>query len=222
MINAASSILLTDLYTLTMLEGFHAEGMDGIASYEFFVRDLPPSRGFLIAAGLEQALEYLETARFTKQDLDWLLESGRFPEEFVNHLSQWRFTGGVDAMPEGTPFFADEPILRVTAPISQAQLVESRIINLLNLQTMLASKATRCVMAAGGKLLVDFGLRRPHGAEAGLFAARASYLAGFDGTATTLAGKLYDIPLYGTMAHAYVQAHRSEAAAFEGFALAQP
>jgi len=222
MINAANSILLTDLYTLTMLEGFYGEGMDGIASYEFFVRDLPSSRGFLIAAGLEQALEYLETARFTEQELNWLLDSGRFSRTFVNQLAQWRFMGDVDAMPEGTPFFADEPILRITAPISQAQLVESRLINLLNLQTMIASKATRCVMAAGGKLLVDFGLRRAHGAEAGLFAARASYLVGFDGTATTLACKLYDIPLYGTMAHAYVQAHRSEAAAFEGFALAQP
>ena len=217
-----TSILLTDLYMLTMLEGFFNDGMDGVASYEFVVRNLPPSRGFLVAAGLEQALEYLETARFSPDELDWLRHSGRFSNSFIDHLGGWRFTGDVDAMPEGTVFFQNEPILTVTAPIPQAQFVESRLINLLHLQTMIASKAMRCVLAAEGKLLVDFGLRRAHGAEAGLLGARASYLAGFDGTATVLAGMLFDIPIYGTMAHAYIQAHKSEAAAFESFARAQP
>ena len=222
MINPSQSILLTDLYMLTMLEGFYKQGMDGVASYEFFVRNLPPNRGFLVAAGLEQVLQYLENARFHEDELDWLRRCGRFSGAFVDHLAHWRFAGDVDAMPEGTVFFPDEPILRVTAPISQAQFVESRLINILHLQTMLASKAMRCTLVANGKLLVDFGLRRAHGAEAGLMAARASYLAGFDGTATVLAGMLFDIPIYGTMAHAYVQAHNTESAAFESFARSQP
>jgi nicotinate phosphoribosyltransferase len=222
MTNTDTSILLTDLYMLTMLHGFYEEGMDGIATYEFFVRELPPDRGFLMAAGLEQALQYLENAHFTEQELEWLRHCGRFPHDFVDYLAQWRFTGDVHAMPEGTVFFSNEPILRVSAPISQAQFVETRLINLLHLQTLLASKAVRCVLAAPGKLLVDFGLRRAHGAEAGLLATRASYLAGFGGTATVLAGMLFDIPIYGTMAHAYIQAHDNEAAAFESFARAQP
>jgi len=216
------SILLTDLYMLTMLEGFYKQSLNGIASYEFFVRRLPESRSFLVAAGLEQALDYLEQAHFTSTELEWLRQSGRFSPEFIEHLAGWRFTGDVDAMPEGTVFFANEPVLRVTAPISQAQLVESRLINLLNLQTMIASKAARCVLAANQRTLVDFGLRRAHGAEAGLLASRASYLAGFDGTATVLAGMMFAIPIYGTMAHAYIQAHDSEREAFETFARAQP
>src|SRR5262245_55238883 len=217
-----NSLLLTDLYMLTMLEGFYKQSLNGIASYEFFVRKLPESRGFLVAAGLEQAVEYLEEARFNSEELEWLRHGGRFSAEFIDHLSGWRFTGDVDAMPEGTVFFANEPILRITAPISQAQLVESRLINLLNLQTMVASKAARCVLAADQRMLVDFGLRRAHGAEAGLLASRASYLAGFDGTATVLAGMMFAIPIFGTMAHAYVQAHDSEREAFETFARAQP
>src|SRR5688572_4243319 len=220
--NANSSILLTDLYMLTMLEGFYKQSMNGIASYEFFVRRLPDNRRFLLAAGLAQALQFLTDARFTSDELEWLRHTGRFSRDFIDHLAGWRFSGDVDAMPEGTAFFANEPILRVTAPISQAQLVESRLINVLNFQTMIASKAARCVLVAPKRLLVDFGLRRAHGAEAGLLASRASYLAGFDGTATVLAAMTFDIPIYGTMAHAYVQAHETERTAFESFARAQP
>ncbi|HET9217952.1 MAG TPA: nicotinate phosphoribosyltransferase [Terriglobia bacterium] len=220
--DASSSILLTDLYMLTMLEAFHRQSMHGMASYEFFVRKLPENRGFLVAAGLEQVLQYLENAHFAPEELDWLRRTGRFSPDFIHHLARWRFAGDVDAMPEGTIFFANEPVLRITAPISQAQLVESRLVNLLNFQTMIASKATRCVLAADKRTLVDFGLRRAHGAEAGLLASRASYLSGFDGTATVLAGMLFDIPIYGTMAHAYVLAHEDEQSAFESFARAQP
>src|SRR5262245_26231493 len=220
--NTNVSALLTDLYMLTMLDGLFQEGMNGIASYELFVRELPPDRGFLLAAGLEQALQYLEAAHFTEEDLEWLRHCGHVSPAFVDQLATWRFQGDVDAMPEGSVFFANEPILRVTAPISQAQFVESRLINLLHFQTMIASKAARCTLVAPGKMLVDFGLRHAHGAEAGLMAARASYVAGFSGTATVLAGKLFDIPVYGTMAHAYVQAHDTESAAFESFARAQP
>lgn len=220
--NPQSSPLLTDLYQLTMLQAYFDEGMDETAVFEFFVRDLPPQRNFLMAAGLEQVLEFLENLRFAAEELDWLAGCGRFSRDFIGFLETLRFTGDVHAMPEGTLFFPNEPILRVTAPISQAQLVESRIINLLHFQTLIASKAARSVLAAPGKLLVDFGLRRAHGAEAGLLAARAGYLAGYSGSATVLAGALFGIPLYGTMAHSYVQAHADEEAAFERFARSHP
>ncbi len=220
--NSNTSALLTDLYMLTMLQGFFHEGMEEPATYEFFVRDLPPERGFLLAAGLEQVLEYLETVRFSEQELAWLASTERFDQDFVDYLGRFRFSGDVYAMAEGTVFFPNEPILRVTAPIPQAQFIESRVINLLHFQTLLASKAARCVLVAPGKLLVEFGLRRAHGAEAGLLAARAAYLAGFGGTATVLAGKQYDIPIFGSMAHSFVQAHSTESAAFEAFAHAQP
>jgi nicotinate phosphoribosyltransferase len=160
--------------------------------------------------------------RFDADDLARLAASGRFDPAFVESLAGFRFTGDVDAMPEGTPFFANEPVLRVSAPLPEAQFVESRLINLLHLQTLVASKAVRCVLAAPGKLLVDFGMRRAHGAEAALHAARAAYLAGFTGTATVEAGMRFDIPLFGTMAHSFVQAHPTEDAAFVDFALSQP
>ncbi len=218
----APGLLLTDLYQLNMLQAYLEHGMDATAVFEFFVRNLPARRGFLMAAGLEQTLDFLEDLRASPAELDWLRASGRFGRDFLDYLSKLRFTGDVDAMAEGTVFFADEPILRVTAPLPVAQLVETRLINLLNFQTVIASKAARLVLAAPGKTLIDFGLRRAHGAEAGLLAARASYLAGFDGSATMLAGALYGLPIYGTMAHSFVQAHDDEAAAFENFARARP
>ncbi|HJV26901.1 MAG TPA: nicotinate phosphoribosyltransferase [Aromatoleum sp.] len=214
--------LLTDLYQLTMLQCYFERDMTHMASFEFFVRKLPPHRNFLVAAGLEQVLDYLQDLHFSADELDWLRACGRFKPDFVDWLGSLRFTGDVDAMPEGTIFFPDEPILRVTAPLPQAQLVETRIINLLQFQTMVASKAARCGLAAQGRLLVDFGLRRAHGAEAGLLSARASHLAGFGGTATVLAGMKWDIPLYGTMAHSFIQAHDNETDAFEDFARSQP
>jgi nicotinate phosphoribosyltransferase len=220
--NQPSSALLTDLYQLTMLQGYLQQRMEDTAVFEFFVRKLPPRRGFLVAAGLEQALSYLENLRFTPWELDWIAKSGRFSTALVEYLTQFRFTGDVHAMPEGTVFFPDEPILRVTAPLPQAQLVETRLINLLHFQTLIASKAVRVVLAAPGKELVDFGLRRAHGEEAGLLAARASYLVGFSGTATVLAGALFGMPVYGTVAHSFIQAHEDEMEAFEHFALAQP
>src|SRR5437867_6687628 len=213
--NQSSSALLTDLYQLTMLQGYLTQRMEGTAVFECFVRKLPPRRGFLVTAGLEQALSYLETLRFTSWELDWIAKSGRFSAALVEYLTQFRFTGDVHAMPEGTVFFPDEPILRVTAPIPQAQLVETRLINLLHFQTLIASKAARAVLVTRGKGLIDFGLRRAHGDEAGLLAARASYLARFTGSPTVLAGFLYGVPVYGTMAHSLVQAHDDEAEAFE-------
>jgi nicotinate phosphoribosyltransferase len=220
--NLQSSLLLTDLYQLTMLQGYFEQGMEEIAVFDFFARELPDDRGFFLAAGLEQVLEYLEQAHFTDEEIEWLRQCGRFTDDFVDYLGELRFTGDVHAMPEGTVFFPDEPILRVTAPMPQAQLMESRIINLLHFQTLIASKAARCVLAAPGKLLVDFGLRRTHGAEAGLLAARANYIAGFAGSSTVLAAPLFDVPIFGTMAHSFVQAHDDELESFEHFAAAQP
>jgi nicotinate phosphoribosyltransferase len=214
--------LLTDLYQLNMIQAYLDHGETHTAVFEFFARKLPPRRGFLVAAGLEQALEFLEGLRFAPEDIDWLARSGRFGKPLLDYLAGLRFDGDVDAMPEGTVFFADEPILRVTAPLPVAQLVETRLVNLLHFQSLIAAKAARVVLSAAGKRLIDFGLRRAHGAEAGLLAARASYLAGFDGTATLLAEKEFGVPAFGTMAHSYVQAHDDEAQAFERFARARP
>lgn len=218
----AAGLLLTDLYELNMVQAYLETGMTARAVFEFFVRALPPTRGFLVAAGLAQVVEFLETARFTEDELRWLRHSGRFSKSAMDAFAAMAFTGDVDAMAEGSVFFADEPILRVIAPLPQAQLVETRVINLLHFQTVIASKAARMVLAAPGKDLVDFGLRRAHGAEAGLLAARASYLAGFSGTATTPASALFEIPIFGTMAHSFIQAHDSEVAAFEAFARSRP
>ncbi len=217
-----SSPLLTDLYQLNMIEAYLAYGETKTAVFELFVRKLPARRGFLVAAGLEQALEFLEELRFSKDEIDWLKQTGRFSASTLDYLAQLRFSGDVHALPEGTVFFANEPILRVTAPLPEAQLVETRLINIMHFQSLIASKAARLVLAAPGKLLVDFGVRRAHGAEAGLMAARASCIAGFAGTATVLAGKMFDIPLFGTMAHSYIEAHDDEAVAFERFAHARP
>lgn len=221
-----AGLLLTDLYQLTMMQAYFERGMNETAVFEFFVRKLPPGRNALIAAGLEQALDFLENARFTADELHWLHEEGRpragLRREFIDSLAHWRFTGTVEAMPEGTLCFADEPLLRVVAPLREAQLVETRLINLLQFQTMVAAKAVRSVLAADGRPLVDFGLRRAHGAEAGLLSARASYLAGFSGTSNVLAGWRWGIPVSGTMAHAFVEVHAHEREAFESFARAYP
>ena len=217
-----TTILATDLYQLTMLQCYDLAGMRDVAVFEFFVRRLPASRNFLVAAGLEQAIEFLEQARFTPSELNWLAQCGHFRTDFVERLATWRFTGDVHAVPEGTIVFANEPILRVTAPLPEAQLVESRLINLLQFQTLIASKAARAVLAAPGKSLVDFGFRRAHGCEAGLLAARATYLAGFAGTATVAAGREFGIPLSGTMAHSLVQAIGSDRAAFAAFCAGLP
>jgi nicotinate phosphoribosyltransferase len=216
------SPLLTDLYQINMMQAYLDHGDTQTAVFEFFVRTLPARRGFLMSAGLEQALDFLENLRFCAAEIEWLESTGRFKQNLLDYLSDFRFSGDVHAMPEGTVFFANEPILRVTAPLPQAQLVETRLINILHFQSLIAAKAARSVLAAPDKLLVDFGLRRAHGAEAGLMAARASYIAGFAGTATVLAGQQFGIPLYGTMAHSFIEAFDSESAAFESFARARP
>lgn len=218
----STSPLLTDLYELNMVQAYLDRGEDKEAVFEFFVRRLPQRRGFLLAAGLADALDYLETLQFSKAEIDWLAGTGRFRNNLLDYLERFRFTGDVHAIAEGTVCFPNEPLLRVTAPLPQAQLVETRLINILNFQTLIASKAARMVLAAPGKNLADFGLRTAHGAEAGLYSARASYIAGFAGAANVQAGERYGIPIVGTMAHSFVQVYGDEMTAFENFARARP
>jgi nicotinate phosphoribosyltransferase len=217
-----ASPLSTDLYELNMVQAYLDREEQAEAVFEFFIRRLPARRNFLLAAGLETVLEYLETLRFTPQHIAWLKQTGRFKANLLDYLASFRFTGDVHAMPEGTVCFPNEPLLRITAPLPVAQLVESRIINILHFQTLIASKAARMVLAANGKSLADFGLRSAHGAEAGLLAARASYIAGFSGAANVEAGERFGIPVVGTMAHSFVQIHDDESAAFENFARSRP
>mgnify|MGYP000382582472 CR=1 FL=1 len=218
----ANGLLLTDLYQLNMVQAYLDAGMTDRAVFEFFVRDLPGPRNFMLAAGLEQALAQLERVQMRDEEMTWLRDSGRFNSTFLDYMAELRFDGEVHAMPEGTAVFPDEPVLRVTAPLPVAQLLETRLINLLHTSMVVASKAARMKLAAPDKKLVDFGLRRAHGAEAGLLAARASYVAGFDGTATVPAEPLWGIPITGTMAHSFVEAHSDEEQAFLDFARSRP
>src|SRR6185369_80163 len=220
--NASAPALLTDLYQLTMLDAYYTLGMEKPAVFEFFVRRLPAGRNFLVAAGLEQVLDYLENLRFSADEIEWLASTQRFSASFIERLSKFRFTGQVYALREGTVFFASEPVLRVVAPLPEAQLVESRIVNLLHYQTLVASKAARCRLAAPRAELIDFGMRRAHGAEAAALCSRASYIAGFDSTATVEASRRFGIPVAGTMAHSFVQAHEMELEAFRNFAKCRP
>lgn len=219
---SSESPLTTDLYELNMIQAYLDRGEDKEAVFEFFIRRLPERRSFLLAAGLEDALTYLETLRFSPGEIDWLKSTKRFRSNLIDYLAAFRFTGDVHAIPEGTVCFPNEPLIRITAPLPMAQLAETRLINILHFQTMIASKAARMVLAAPGKLLSDFGLRTAHGAEAGLFSARASYIAGFASAANVLAGERYGIPIVGTMAHSFVQVHDDEMVAFENFARARP
>lgn len=217
-----TSALTTDLYELNMIQAYLDRGENKTAVFEFFVRRLPARRNFLLAAGLDDVLVYLETLRFSAAEIDWLKSTGRFRDNLIDYLAEFRFTGDVHALPEGTVCFPNEPLIRITAPLPVAQLVETRLINIMHFQTMIASKAARMVLAAPGKILSDFGLRTAHGAEAGLFSARASYIAGFASAANVLAGERYGIPIVGTMAHSFVQVHGDEITAFENFARSRP
>ena len=214
--------LLTDLYELTMLQAYWREGMHEEAVFSLFVRRLPRSRNYLLACGLDDVLAYLEAVRFPPAALDHLATHEEFTDEFLGWLSGFRFRGDVHAVPEGTPVFAGEPILEVVASLPEAQLVETHIMNQIHLQTVLASKAARIVGAARGRAVVDFGLRRMHGADAGLKSARAFHIAGVSATSNVLAGRVYGVPVTGTMAHSYIQAHDDELEAFRAFAELYP
>lgn len=212
------SALFTDLYALTMMQAYAAEGMTGSAVFTLFVRRLPKERNYLLACGLEPVLAFLETVRFTDEDIAYLRTLDRLSPAFLTWLRDVRFTGDVYAVPEGTPVFANEPILEIVAPLPEAQLVETYVMNQIHVHTVLASKASRVVTAARGRQVVDFGARRAHGIDAALQAARAFYIAGVHATSNVLAGKLYGIPVTGTMAHSYIQAHGDERDAFRAFA----
>ena len=206
--------LLMDLYELTMAQAYSVYRRGTFATFDLFVRELHGNRAYLVACGLEDVLSYLKGLRFVKEDIDYLKKQRLFSEDFLNYLANFRFKGDVWAMPEGTIFFANEPIIRVTAPLIEAQIIESFLLNTINLQTMIASKASRVVCAAKGKALYDFSLRRTHGADAGIKVGRSSYIAGFSGTSNVLAGKLYHIPIVGTMAHSFVMSFKQEMDSF--------
>ncbi|HKV05316.1 MAG TPA: nicotinate phosphoribosyltransferase [Candidatus Acidoferrales bacterium] len=217
--------LLTDLYELTMAAGYLQTRFEGRATFELFVRHLPPRRNYLVAAGLEQALEFLENVHFTPDEIAYLREHRVFRhirEDFFTYLAKFRFTGDVWAMPEGTLVFPGEPMLRVTAPIIEGQILETYLLATLSYQTMVASKAARVVTAAQGRQIVDFGARRAHGSQASLFAARAAAIGGCEGTSNVLAGRQFGMNTYGTQAHSWVMAHEDEAAAFRNFLDAFP
>ncbi len=209
--------LLTDLYELTMAASYFEHRPRDRATFDLFVRRLPPQRSYLIFAGLEQALFYLTRLSFGAEAIRYLRATRLFAEPFLAYLSRLRFRGDVDAMPEGTVFFANEPVLRVTATLVEAQLVETFLVNTVTFQTLIASKAARVVEAAQGRPVVEFGQRRAQGLDAAVKAARSAYLAGCVGTSSVLAGQLYGLPIFGTMAHAFVQAYASELDAFRAF-----
>lgn len=214
--------LFVDLYELTMAQAYVAEDMHEEATFSLFVRRLPERRNFLIACGLDDVLSYLEKLRFEAEGLQHLASLGLFNDRFLDWLQDFRFTGDVRAVPEGTPIFANEPILEVTAPIAEAQIAETFIMNQVHLQTTLASKAVRVVTAAGGRTVVDFGPRRMHGTDAAVKAARAFYIAGVDATSNVFASHVYGVPATGTMAHSFVQAQDQEVDAFRVFARLYP
>jgi nicotinate phosphoribosyltransferase len=209
--------LWTDLYEITMAAVYHHHRMQGLATFSLFVRRLPKSRGYLIAAGLEDVLDFLESFRFSRRAVDYLRSQGGYAPDFLGHLQSLRFTGEVRAIREGTVVFPDEPLLEITAPIMEAQLIETAVLNFCHYQTLACTKAARVVDAAQGRGVVEFGLRRTHGIDAGMKAARAAYLAGAASTSNVLAGLTWGIPTTGTMAHSFVSAFREEGDAFRAF-----
>jgi nicotinate phosphoribosyltransferase len=219
---ARPGALFTDLYELTMMQSYFDRDMHQRAAFSLFVRDLPDERNYLLAAGLDDVLDYLENLRFGDDDIAYLRELGKFTPAFLDWLKGFRFTGDVYAVPEGTPVFDNEPILEIEAPIAEAQLVETAVMNIVHVQTLLASKAARVVEAAQGRVVVDFGARRIHGRDAAMKAARAFHIAGLSATSNVEAGRAYGIPVSGTMAHSYIEAFANEAEAFAAFTRSYP
>lgn len=213
--------LFTDFYELTMCASYFDNKNFEPATFDLFIRRLPENRSYFLFAGLEEALQYLETIKFTEEQLAYLKKQG-FKWDFLDYLRSFRFTGEVWAVPEGTVAFPNEPLIRVTAPIIEAQLVETFLLNTINLQTMIATKASRVVHAAKGKSVIEFGLRREHGIDAGMKVARSSYIAGCQGTSNVLAGQTYDIPVFGTMAHSFIMSYPKEIDAFRAFSKTFP
>jgi len=213
--------LFTDFYELTMCAAYFDNRNFENATFDLFIRRLPENRSYFLFAGLEEALNYLQTIKFTEEHIAYLKTQG-FKEDFLNYLRNFKFTGEVWAVPEGTLVFPNEPLLRVTAPIIEAQLVETFLLNSINLQTMIATKASRVVNAAEGRAVIEFGLRREPGIDGGMKVARSSYIAGCMGTSNVLAGMTYGIPVFGTMAHSFIMSYPKEIDAFRAFAKTFP
>lgn len=221
-ISRADVGLFADLYELTMAQTYFENEMFGPASFDLFVRSYPPNRGYFVCAGLEDVLEFLEGLSFGDGSRQYLRETGMFSDDFLAYLGNLRFTGNVRALPEGRVFFTNEPVLEITGPIIEAQLVETLVINRLNLQSLQATKAARCVWAGQGKVISDFGARRAPGVDGALTAARAGYIAGFHSTSNVMAAHRYGIPAAGTMAHSLITSYPSEIEAFRAYARAFP
>ncbi len=217
-----SQELFTDLYELTMAQAYHAEHMNQAAVFELAFRQMPVNRNYVVVNGLTDVVNFLTTFQFSPGDIEYLRGRGEFTSGLLDRIERLRFTGDVYAIPEGTLVFPHEPLVQVIAPILEAQLMETFILNQVHFQSVAATKWARVVTAARGRIVVDFGSRRAHGTDAALKIARATYLAGGHGTSNVLAGKLYGIPVFGTMAHSYIQAHDDERASFEAFASHYP
>jgi nicotinate phosphoribosyltransferase len=220
--SAADQALFVDLYELTMLQAYFADDLRETAVFDLTVRNLPSRRNFLLACGIDAALEYLEALSFSPEAIAYLESLDRFSPAFLEALQSFRFTGDVDALPEGTVAFPNEPIVQVIAPLPEAQIAETLLLNQIHFSTLIASKGARLVQAAAGRPLIEFGSRRAHGIDAGLEAARALFLTGFEATSNLLAGQRFDIPLAGTMAHSYIEAHANEAEAFRHYVAQYP
>ncbi len=210
--------LLCDFYELTMSNGYFINGFsDKIAYFDVFFRKVPDGGGFAIAAGLEQVIEYIENLRFSKDDIKYLKDLNMFSDSFLEYLSNFRFTGDIYAVPEGTPVFPNEPIITVKAPVIEAQIIETFILLSINHQSLIATKANRIVRAARGRIVLEFGSRRAQGADGAVLGARAAYIAGCEGTACAMTDKLYGVPAGGTMAHSWIQMFDSEYEAFKTY-----
>ncbi len=220
-VNEDNMGLLTDLYELTMAQVYFDKNMNKTAIFDFYTRPVE-NRSYLINAGLEQLIYYLLNIKFTDEDINYLRSTGKFSEDFLNFLKDFKFTGNIYAIEEGEVIFPNEPIIQVEAPLIEAQIIETFLINTMQISILVATKAMRCYSVAKGTPLVDFGLRRAHGTDAGMKAARSSYIGGFLGTSNVLAGKEFGIPIFGTMAHSFILAHDSEEEAFENFAKRYP
>lgn len=216
--NRQDLTLLTDLYELTMMQGYYEKGQNETVIFDVFFRQNPNNNGYSVCAGLDQVIDYIKNLNFTYEDVDYLRSLGIFKEDFLHYLSGFHFSGDIYAIPEGTVIFPKEPILKVIAPIMEAQLVETAILNILNHQCLIATKTSRIVFAANGDGIMEFGLRRAQGPDAGLYGARAAMIGGCVGTSNVLAGKLFDVPVMGTHAHSWIMSFPDEYTAFKTYA----
>lgn len=220
--NRQELTLLTDLYELTMMQGYYEQGQNEIVVFDVFFRQNPCNNGYSVCAGLAQVIDYIKNLNFTYEDVDYLRSLKIFSEDFLQYLSGFHFSGDIYAIPEGTVVFPKEPLLKVIAPIMEAQLVETAILNIINHQSLIATKTSRIVFAAAGDGIMEFGLRRAQGPDAGLYGARAAMIGGCVGTSNVLAGELFDVPVMGTHAHSWIMSFEDEYTAFKTYAKLYP